>query len=85
MISSALFQSIDSSHILLIGANADAIIIVTRVTREPERDPGLSIYEGDDILFLGEIHTTQNTQVSRNLVLATLTSTLAYLPSFGAS
>ena len=85
MISSALFWSRDSSHILLIGANAGAIIIVTGVTRKPERDPGLSIFESDDILFFSEIHTTQDPQVPRNLVLATLTSKLAYLASFGAS
>lgn len=85
MIRSALRRSIDSSHILLVGAKAGAIIIVTRVTRKPERYPGLSIFESDDILSLGEIHTTQDPQVPRNLVLATLTSKLAYLASLGAS
>ena len=85
MISSAFLQSIDGSHILLIGSTAGAIVIVTRITRKPERDPGLSIIESNDVPFLGKIHTTQDIQVPRNLVLATLTSELAYLPSFGAS
>ena len=73
------------SRIFLIGANDGAIIVVTGVTRKPERDPGLSILESNGVLVLGKIHTTQGIEVPRNLVLATLTSKLASLASFGAS
>jgi len=73
------------SHIFLIGANACAIIVVAGVTREPKGDPGLSILESNAVLVLGKIYTTQGIEVPRNLVLATLTSKLAYLTSFSAS
>jgi len=85
MISNAFFWSIGGAHVLLIGANAATVITVTRVTCKSERDPGLSIFESDKVLFLGKVHKAQGTQVPRNLVLATLTSILAYLPSFGAA